>query len=308
MNTLREAVSEYITMRRGLGFKLHAAGHLENFVSLEQHDASFITTDMALKWAQQPASIQPVTWANRLTVVRGFARFRSATDPRTEIPGLNLLPHKPRRAKPYLYTDCEIQQLMQAALNLPGASFLERRTYNCLLGLLFVSGMRISEVIGLKISKVDLDNGVLTIEGAKKGRSRLVPVHETTQQVLSGYKRLRNETLKGRISEYFFISDAGHQLNVCTVRHTFYRLSRQIGLPQRSKGEGPRLHDARHRFAIETLLRWYRNSENVELGLPALSTYLGHTNISHTYWYLTACPELMGLAVQRLELRWEGES
>lgn len=310
MNSLREAAQEYIAMRRALGYKLAHAGYLEDFASfMEQHNASFITADLAVKWAQKPAGIQSVTWSNRLTVLREFARFRVVSDPRTEIPGPDLLPHKPRRATPYLLADSEIQRLLQTALDLPGATFFRRRTYHCLLGLLFVSGMRISEAIGLKISNADLANGVLSVAGAKTGKSRLIPLHESTRRVLLNYKLHRSRALKGKASEYFFVSDAGGKLNVSTVRSTFYRLVKLIGLPQRPKDKGPRLHDARHQFAIQTLLRWYQNKENVELVLPALATFLGHTNINDTYWYLSACPELMGAAVQRLEEHWkEAES
>lgn len=306
MDSLREAVYEYIAMRRGLGYKLAHAGLLQDFACfMEQQNASTITADLAVKWAQKPVSAQPVTWSNRLTVLRSFARFRAATDPRTEIPAPNLLPHKPKRATPFLFAGSEIQRLLQGALALPGATPLKQRTYYCLFGLLFVSGMRISEVIGLKISNADLNNGVLTVRGAKTGKIRLIPLHESTRKVLLNYKLHRSRALKGKASEYFFVSDAGNKLCVETVRDTFYLLLVRIGLPPPEKGKGPRLHDMRHQFVIETLLRSYRNKENVELVLPALATFLGHTNINDTYWYLSACPELMGVAVQRLEEHWK---
>ena len=140
MNTLREAVEDYLTMRRGLGFKLREAGKgLLDFVSfLEQRGATYITTALALEWAQQPSSVQPAEWARRLSLVRGFARYRSAIDPRTEIPSSKLLPYRPERARPYLYTDEEIERLLEAALKLPPADGLRRWTYHALLGLLAV--------------------------------------------------------------------------------------------------------------------------------------------------------------------------
>lgn len=309
MNTLRESAADYIAMRRALGCKLHAAGYyLVDFVAfLEQNNACVITSKLALQWAQQPANVKPVTWANRLAVVRGFAKYHHATDPRTEIPAPNLLPQRPKRMRPYIYTELEVQRLLQAALNLPGASLLKRQTYHCLFGLLCVSGMRISEVLNLKVTNVDFNAGVLTVERSKFGKSRLIPLHESTQKRLSDYQLLRNEALKGRNSEYFFISNAGNRLYHDTVRRLFYSVMKEIGSPRQIKKHGPRLHDLRHRFAIETLLNWYRGGQDVERCLPVLSTYLGHLNITHTYWYLTACPELMGLAVQRLESHWEAK-
>jgi hypothetical protein len=111
MNTLRQAVQEYLTLRRSLGFKLYKAGKsLPAFVQfMKEHHASYITTKLALAWPQQPSTMQPAEWARRLSVVRTFARHRSATDPRTQIPPEGLLPHRPRRARPYLYTSKEIQ-------------------------------------------------------------------------------------------------------------------------------------------------------------------------------------------------------
>jgi integrase/recombinase XerD len=310
MNTLREAVEDYLTMRRGLGFKLRCDGQrLLDFVSfLEERGATSITTSLALEWAQQPSSAQPVTWAQRLRYVRGFARYRSATDPQTEIPSSKLLPYRPERARPYLYTDQEIEHLLNAALKLPPADGLRRWIYHALLGLLAVSGLRISEAIGLKLEDVDLSEGILTVRGAKLGKSRLVPLHASTLQVLANYKLRRADFLAGRSASHFFISQRGNHLDTGDVHRTFYLLSRQIGLRDPDSSSGPRLHDFRHRFAVETLLQWYRAGEDVERRLPVLSTYLGHVHVSDTYWYLTACPELMGLAVKRLEHRWEAQS
>jgi integrase len=310
MNTLREAVGEYLALRRGLGFTLRDAGiGLVDFVSfLEQQGAASITTALALAWAQQPSSARPAAWARRLSYVRGFARYRSATDARTEIPPWGLLPHRPERARPYLYTDAEIQQLLEAALHLAPAGGLRAWTYHALLGLLAVTGLRISEALGLTLEDVDLRAGVLTVRGTKFGKSRLVPLHASTQQVLAAYTLRREDFLAGRRAVSFFISRRGTRLDGATVRRTFYTLSRQIGLRGPSASHGPRLHDFRHRFAVQTLVQWYRAGAEVGPRLPILSTYLGHVQVRDTYWYLTACPELMGCAVQRLEQRWEGRA
>jgi integrase/recombinase XerD len=150
MNTLRQTVEEYLAMRRGLGFKLRETGKgLHDFVTfMERHRASYITQALALSWAQQPSNVDPARWAQRLSYVRGFARYRSATDPRTQIPPHGLLPFKPKRARPYLYSDQEIKSLLRAALKMPcrykrGA--LRPWVYYCLFGLLSVSGLRLAE-------------------------------------------------------------------------------------------------------------------------------------------------------------------
>lgn len=307
MNTLRESLKEYLAMRRALGFKLDDAGKaLFKFVSfLEKRKSSYITVSLALEWAQEPAAAQPSAWAQRLSFVRCFARYRVATDSRTEIPPAELLPFRSKRARPYLYTDKEITELLEAAVHLQSASPLRRRTFYCLFGLLAVTGMRVGEAIGLKLKNVDLKAGVLLIEGAKCGNSRFVPIHASTQKKVAEYIRFRNKFLRGQSAEHLFISMAGTRLDESDVGKVFRKLSREIGLRGHDARNGPRIHDMRHRFAHETLMRWYRSGEDVERRLPVLSTYLGHLNVNNTYWYLTAYPELMSAAVLRLEQRWE---
>jgi integrase len=309
MNTLREATHEYLSMRRALGFKLREAGaRLLDFVTfMEQHRASYITHQLALTWAQQSPAVQPSTWAQRLRFVRGFARYRSATDPRTQIPPESLLPFRTQRARPYFYTDEEIHSLLRAALKLPGSNGgLRPWTYHGLFGLLSVSGMRLGEACNLELRDVDLKAAVLTVRGAKFGKSRLLPLHASTCKVLADYIVRRQQFWATRPhSPYLFISTRGNRLDAGDIHRTFYALSRQIGLRGLSDSHGPRLHDMRHRFAVKTLLHWYRAGKDSERHLPILSAYLGHVHVADTYWYLSAWPELMQEAMRRLERRWE---
>jgi integrase/recombinase XerD len=311
MNTLRQAVQEYLTLRRSLGFKLRDAGKLlQAYVRfMEEQRAPYITTKLALAWAQQASAVQPAEWARRLSVVRIFARHRSATDPRTQIPPEGLLPYRPKRARPYLYSPQEIRCFLRAALSLPARGGLRPWTYHCLFGLLSVTGMRIGEARNLELQDVDLRTGVLTIRSGKFGKSRLIPLHASTRRVLADYLARRARKWAALpVSSYVFLSNWGNQLDGGEIHRTFYALSRQIGLRGRSDSHGPRLHDMRHRFAVMTLLRWYRAGKDVERKLPYLSAYLGHVHVSDTYWYLSAWPELMREAMSRLERCWEGQS
>ena len=313
MNTLREALQEYLAVRRGLGFKMHDAGLvLPRFVAfMEEHQAPYITTRLALEWAQQATTVQPAERARRFCFLRGFARYRSATDPRTEIPPLELLPYSSTRARPYLYTEQDVQGLLAAALKLPIAwpsTPLRPWVFHCLLGLLSVTGLRISEALELKLGDVDLEQGVLTIRAAKFGRSRLVPLHPTSCTVLANYLQRRKQFLGvTSASDCVFVSNRGTRLDTGRVRRTFYALSRQTGLRASGARNGPRLHDFRHRFAVQVLTRWYESGEDPARRLPVLSTYLGHVCVAGTYWYLSSWPELMAQAMARLERRW-GES
>lgn len=310
MNTLREAIDDYLAMRRGLGFKLvQIDGWLRDFSTfMESRGAVCVTTDLALQWATKPAGVHPSYWAKRLTTVRCFARYRSATDSRTEIPEWGLLPFRSKRAHPYFYTEQEIGNLMEAARALSPGNGLRGWTYCCLFGLLAVTGLRISEALALQRSDVDLQQGLLTIRGTKFGKSRLVPLHPSTREALSQYTKRRDAYLEHQSMAEFFVSEHGRALKASTVREIFYALSRQIGLRGSEDRTGPRLHDFRHRLAMETLLHWYRSGDDVEQHIPVLSTFLGHARVSETYWYLSACPELMEHIARRLEQRWEVSS
>jgi integrase len=275
---------------------------------MAQQRASVITTDLALRWAQQPQNVQPAQWAARLSFVRSFARYWSATDPRTEIPPMGLLPYRAKRATPYIYSNDEIQHLLKAARNLPPSTGLRPWTYYSLFGLMAVTGMRISEAIRLDHADVDLKQGLLTVRLTKFSKSRLIPLHPSTVKRLKRYLHRRDELYPQPLTARFFLSNQGTPLTDCMVRWTFVKLSRQIGLRKVGGSSSPRLHDLRHRFAVTTLLHWYRTGLDVEQRLPVLSTYLGHAHVTDTYWYLSAIPELLALTKDRLEKRWEALS
>ena len=311
MNTLREALQEYLALRRSLGFKMHDASRvLPRFVAfMEERQALHITTRLALEWVLQAKTVQPAERGRRLGFIRGFARYRSATDPLTEVPSRELLPQASTRARPYLYTEQEVRGLLEAALKLPTAwpsTPLRPWVFHCLLGLLSVTGLRISEALDLKLDDVDLRQGVLTIRAAKLGRSRLVPLHPSAFSALLQYLQRRKQFLCERRSDYVFVSNRGTRLDRGRVQRVFHALSRQTGLRAPGVRNGPRLHDLRHRFAVQVLTRWYESGQDPARRLPALSTYLGHVCVAGTYWYLSNSPELMAPAMVRLERRWGG--
>lgn len=311
MNSLRESLQEYIDLRRGLGYKMHEEGmQLPRFVSfMEEHKAEHISARLALEWAQC-AAVQPAERARRLCFVRGFARHRSATDHLTEIPPPGLVPYRATHAKAHLYTDDEIKRLLDAALELPVAwpsTSLRPWVFYGLIGLLSVTGMRLSEALNLKLADVDLEHSVLTIRGAKFGQWRLIPIHSSTTAVLADYIERRAKFFRNPASTNLFVSRCGTRLDAGRVRRAFYTLSHSTGLRAVGASKGPRLHDFRHRFALQTLIRWYQSGKDPGREMPLLSNYLGHVCIAGTYWYLSANPELMAHAMARLERRW-GES
>jgi integrase/recombinase XerD len=308
MSALAEAAREYLQLRRALGYKLERHGRdLPRFVAfLEQQGASVITTELGLAWAVQPVDASALYWRQRLSIVRGFARYLRASDPRTEVPPADLLPAKKRRAIPYLYSEGEVEQLMQAARKIGPP--LKSATIETLVGLLAVTGMRVGEAIALDRGDVELAEGRLTVRRDKNGKSREVALHPSSVRALDAYARVRDELCPHPKDPSFLISAAGARLHRGTVGHEFDRLRRYCGLDYDTLGRSARLHDLRHSFVLRTLLSWYREDADVEAQLPLLSTFLGHVEPSSTYWYFEGAPQLLALALERLERTWEEQS
>ena len=308
MSALRQSVDDYLQVRRALGYKLTIHGRvLPQFARfLEQRDASVITISLALEFATQPQDASVVWWHQRLAIVRGFASYLQAIDPRTEVPAADLLPAKFRRATPYLYSEADVEALMGAARKIRSA--LKAATYETLIGLLAVTGMRIGEVIALDRGDVELPEGRLTVRRGKNGRSREVALHASTATALDAYARLRDELCPHPKAPSFLVTNAGTRLDYGTVWHEFDRIRRRSGLDRESLGRQVRMHDLRHVFVLRTLLGWYREDTDVEAQLPLLATFLGHVDPSSTYWYFEAAPQLLTLAAERLERTWEQRS
>ena len=302
MTTLRPAVEGYLSLRRALGFELHDVGTaLARFLAFcEAEGAAVVTADLARRWAVS-ADASPAQAAWRLRVVRDFAIHHQASDPRTEIPPKDLFPSRCHRKTPYLYSDEEVAQLLQVARGLPPGKGLRHRTYATLFGLLAATGLRVGEALALDDADVDRGDGMLVVRQSKFRKSRLVPVHASTLDRLRQYQEERDRVYPRPKTSAFFVSEGGRRLPYGTVQGIFRRLRGQLRLQESSTSRRPRIHDLRHRFAVNTLIRWYREGADVERCLPRLSTYLGHGCCEHTYWYLTAVPELLRLATERLE-------
>jgi integrase len=301
MSPFERSLRDYLMMRRALGFKLERPAQLlADFVGyLDRAGARHITTELALHWATRPVEADPSWWGMRLSVVRPFARYLRTLDPRTEVPPPDLLPFRSPRATPYLYSRADVAALMAAARTMP--SPFKAATYETLIGLLAVTGMRVGEAIGLDRGDLDRSDGVVTVRFGKFGKSREIPLHPGTVEALETYARVRDTRCPRSKTPSLFVSTSGTRLIYNNVHFEFHRLVDRAGLKPRSQRCRPRPHDLRHTFAVDTLIGWYRDGGDVEARLPLLSTYLGHRDPGSTYWYLSAAPELLALAARRLE-------
>lgn len=301
MSPLKTALGDYLAVRRAVGYRLDDDGRqLARFVAhLDASDITVVTVATAVDWAA--ATPNGGSGAGRLRAVRGFARYLQALDPANEVPPTGLLPVRTARPVPHLYSDADIGVLMNAARVLDPPSW--GATVETIIGLLWATGMRIGEVLRLNPVDLDPDTGVLTVWLSKFGKSRLVPLAPTTVTALNRYR----EQLPATVDLAMFVTPAGRRVDYNRFNAAFVNLLDHAGITT-ADGRRPRAHDLRHSFAVRTLLGWYRDGADVQALLPRLSTYLGHVEPSSTYWYLSAAPELMALAAERLDHHTAGEN
>jgi len=292
--SLVEQVQEYLKFKRSCGYQLEVPGKelmlFARYAALTDHQGP-LTTELTVRWAKLPKDADPIYWAKRYDIVRRFAQYRFLFDPATEIPPKGLLGPSKRRLSPHIYSDGEIAAFLQAASQLTPTDGLHPHTYVTLFSLLVSAGLRISEALNLSCQDADLGTGVLTIKETKFRKSRLVPVHPSTLHTLRRYSKFRDSYHPGARSKTFFLAEKGKPLNYRGVLYIFLKLRRKLGWQEADKK--PRIHDFRHTFAVRRLLKWYEEGANLDQKILALSTYLGHAQVTDTYWYLSAVPELL---------------
>jgi integrase/recombinase XerD len=305
MSSVLEAhLDDYLRLRRALGFKLKEDGHLlkQLVAYVETAGATTLSSELAIRWARLPEGVHPNQWAKRLRIARGFASYLQTIDPATEIPPPDVFLVRRQRATPYLFSQQDICRLLQEARSLRRP--LRAASYEALFGLLAVSGMRVGEAIALQREDVDLEAGVITIRKAKHDRARLVPLHPTATEALCRYASERDRLCPRPRSRAFFLSSVGTAVHKSCLGTTFREITTRSGV--RTEAVHPRIHDLRHRFAVQTLIDWERSGIKIDEHIATLSTYLGHVSPADTYWYLSASPELMALAAERVHDRFGG--
>jgi integrase len=285
---LREELAGYLALRRALGYRLARPEKLlgQLLDSLDQTGQARITVAAALDWARLPAGGDSNWWAYRLSVVRGFATYLHTLDPTHEVPAPDLLPHRPRRASPYLYADADIAASIAATGSL--RTLLRQATFATLIGLLAVTGMRVGEAIALDRGDLDLAAARLVVRHGKFGKARELAMHPSTVQALRRYQRLRDQLAPGAEESALLVSTAGTRLIYCNVHAAFKRLIAAAGLTPRSPSCRPRIHDLRHSFAVRAMLDAYAAGQDGQTRLTLLSTWLGHVHPASTYWYLNS--------------------
>lgn len=304
--SLKTAVAFYLEGRRRQGFALRSEGILlKNLVEHAQElgHRGHLTTELVLNWAQLPPAGSPLR-ASRLGAARRFALFWAVFDSRTQIPPGGLFGSAYRRASVYIYTPQEIALLLKAAHQLSPSQSLRARALPTLLGLLACTGLRISEALGLLLQDWDRTQRVLTVRRSKFGQSRYIPLSKSAASAFDGYLKFRGKAKCNTAA--VFLDEQGKGLRYGQVAYLFAALRDQLGWGD--KKPRPRLHDLRHTFAVNCLLGWYRQGqEELNAKILSLAVYLGHRSIQHTYWYVSAVPELLALGNARWAKALEAE-
>lgn len=285
---LMALVERYISLRQTLGYKLRDLSHsLRAFATFAAgRSDTHVRASTAVDWAT--AAPSPDARYVRLRNVVHLARFLRAEDPAHEIPS-NPFFAAQRRRLPYIYPPEEIVQIVEAAGRLRESYPLRRQVYGTLLALVAATGLRISEALDLRLYDV-LPDGVRQIRRTKFGKSRLVPLHPTAVNALDGYLEQRRRLAV--TDDHVFLSAGNRRISSSMVEYTFRRIRRLAGIAS-ARTRPPRIHDLRHTFATRALEQCSTKREAVARHFVALATYMGHTDIAHTYWYLEATPELM---------------
>jgi integrase len=294
---------DYLNYRRQLGVELLREGSLllnfARFADRTRHTGP-LTQDLAESWACASRASQ-INRARRLAIVRRFAQYRRQFDSDIQIPQRGLLGRTTRRLTPHIYSAEEIERLLAATAELTSKNGLRSATYEAFFGLIAATGLRLSEAIHLKRSDVDLAEGILTVRHTKYAKTRVVPLHPSATQALRRYTHCRDQKIPAPANDFFFLSARGAVLDSRTVEYTFGRLRKQLGWIGRGSYPFPRIMDMRHSFICRRLVSWYKQGINVDNAILALATYVGHTEVTATYWYITGVPDLMALASQRFQ-------
>ncbi|MGB5732976.1 MAG: tyrosine-type recombinase/integrase [Thiohalocapsa sp.] len=305
---LQTYVAQFLDERRRLGFASRSMGYaLGSFARYSDglETQGPLTVEVMAAWARCPnnGSDNPMTWARRLKILRPFARWLQQFEPGTEVPDDSVFGSVDQRLAPHIYTEEEIADLLVAARGL--CPPLRGATYETLFGLLAATGLRVSEAVHLLDADADLRAGLLTVRRTKFAKSRQVPLHPSTLEVLRAYRLLRDQQVARTDEGPFFVGTRaprqGCALSLRQVDRVFRGLCNRLAWVNRGAHHAPRIHDLRHTFVVRRMLLWQAQGIDVDQQMLALSTYVGHAMVTNTYWYITATPALLALAAERFE-------
>ena len=303
-SVLAPFMEKFLQEKHACGYQYHEPTRilrrLDHFLVQEGLTTCELPRSIAQKWLAKRAHESSRTQQQRIMVVRQFSRFLCRLGYSSYVPDSTLAPREQSSFAPRILTHEEIRKLLRSvdALDPTARSPLRHLIMPEVFRLLVGCGFRLGEVLKLRVRDADLNQGIVTVRQGKFRKDRLVPL------ALSLVNRLRKyaASFKNRpLDAIFFPAPNGGPFSLRTVYGLFRQLLLQCGIPHAGRGKGPRIHDLRHTFAVHTLLRWYRDGEDLDAKLPLLATYLGHQNLSGTQRYLHLPADLFPEITARVE-------
>lgn len=307
ISSLSAELGDFLAFKRRLGHPYvrpeHTLKSFDRFVHERAAPKAHLELEeLLLEWLSRFQGRKPVSIANELGVLRQFCLFRRRRDPAAFVPGRVWAPQSTRSEfLPHVFSDEQIRVLLAEAQALRGS--FRQTTFRALILVLYCTGLRLGEAVRLRLRDVDLHEGVFFVEYSKR-KSRFVPFGRDLCVELKHYRRVRRRKAPTSAGSAFFVRPDGRAMTVYIVSCTLRRMLRRLGLKPAKGREGPRPHDLRHTFAVHRLTRWHRAGVDVHARFPLLSTYMGHDDLLGTQVYLTATPELLGIATRRFEARF----
>lgn len=307
-NRITRQIEEYSTYKHSLGYVIKTESQeLRRFAKYTReirYDGP-VMSELAVQWASLDINFTRKYMARRLETLHTFAVYISAFDAEAQIPQNGIFGKAHLCTNPYIYTDDEVLSLMRQASGLYSPDGIRADTVSSAIGLMYATGIRVSELTSLKIADVRFKEGHIFISSSKFKKDRVVPLHPTVIVKLSEYRSFIESKIGVRNDdEYFYVTSYGHRFNSHAFENAF-KLIRPLVFGEATKR--PRLYDLRHTFACNTIKHWHETGEDVNRKLYLLSTYMGHVKPEDTYWYLSATPELLGIAIRKFEDRFGGD-
>ena len=307
-NHITRQIEEYIAYKRSLGYLIKVESQeLRRFAKYTrdiEHKGS-LTAELAIQWASLDNNFTRKYMARRLETLHTFAVYISAFDAQAQIPQSGIFGKAHLRTAPYIYTEGEVLSLMHHAGRLYSPDGIRAYTVASAIGLMYATGIRVSELTSLKIANVRIKEGYVFINSSKFKKDRLVPLHYTVIARLSEYRAFIERKIGVKNDDdYFFVTSYGRRFNTRAFEYAF-QLIRPLVFCDAERP--PRLYDLRHTFACNTLKRWHETGDDVNWKLYLLSTYMGHVKPEDTYWYLSATPELLGIAARKFQVSVGGD-
>ena len=305
-SALAPTIRILVETRQALGYHDRAVVarlvHFDRYLTAHGWTQPYLTRPIVEDWVASDPTLQPHSRAARWHVMRLLGRFLAETHPQTYVPGPAWTEVPTPIFRPHIYRLAEIHQLLAEARRLTPVGSLRPHTYVTLLGLLYGTGLRISEALALRRNEVDLEAGILSIHESKFHKSRAVPLAPSVGQAVRHYQaECAARAYPADPDTPLFLNERHRGCTYDVVHATFLTIARGAGVRGPAGTPGPRLHDVRHTFAVHRLLAWYRDGGNVQARLPLLTDYLGHVSLVSTQVYLEITAELLHEAAQRFQ-------